>query len=372
MDFLQEKILDNSVQNLLIVSGTILLVVLFQKLLAHSLASFIYLFISRRWKIFDQQKFSRMFFKPLSWFLIITVCLAALSRLTYPGAWELKIYKITFYEILEKAGVIIFIYSFFRLLFSVIDFVSLILAHRAKLTVDKTDDQLVVFFRDFLKAILAIVGVLLVLKAGFNQNIGNLLTGLSIVGAALALSARESLENLIASFIIFFDKPFFVGDLVRVNAVTGTVERIGLRSTRIRTADKTLVTVPNKQMVDSIVDNWSMRTNLRVEIKLEIGHQSKPESAQRLIEKIKTFLGKQSAISSSAVYMLDYSKTGATLTIEYFTAIIPAPAFNLLKQQVNLELMRLVSEEEITLASPNSITIVQPNAPDAPRQRPIL
>jgi MscS family membrane protein len=99
----------------------------------------------------------------------------------------------------------------------------------------------------------------MIIKACFNQPLGHLLTGLSIVGAALALSARESLENLIASFIIFFDKPFFSGDTVKVNNITGTVEKIGLRSTRILTTDKTLVTVPNKQMVDSIVDNWSMR-----------------------------------------------------------------------------------------------------------------
>jgi MscS family membrane protein len=79
-------------------------------------------------------------------------------------------------------------------------------------------------------------------------------------GAALALAARESLENIIASFIIFFDKPFVTGDNLKIQQVTGTVERIGLRSTRIRTADKTLVSVPNKQMVDSIVDNLSMRT----------------------------------------------------------------------------------------------------------------
>ncbi|MEI9958567.1 MAG: mechanosensitive ion channel domain-containing protein [Ferruginibacter sp.] len=59
------------------------------------------------------------------------------------------------------------------------------------------------------------------------------------------------MENLIASFIIFFDKPFTAGDTLTANNISGTVEKIGLRSTRIRTADKTLVTIPNKLMVDS-------------------------------------------------------------------------------------------------------------------------
>ena len=97
-----------------------------------------------------------------------------------------------------------------------------------------------------------------------------MLTGLSIVGAAVALALRESLENLIASFIIFFDKPFTLGDLVKVQNITGNVEKIGLRSTRIRTDQKTYITVPNKQMVDSILDNLSLRTQLKGELRLQV------------------------------------------------------------------------------------------------------
>ncbi|MFX4531874.1 mechanosensitive ion channel domain-containing protein, partial [Acinetobacter baumannii] len=90
------------------------------------------------------------------------------------------------------------------------------------------------FFKDFFKVLIVINGILMIIHFSLHKNIGNLLTGLSIVGAALALATRESLENLIASFIIFFDKPFSAGDLVKVHAFTGVVEKIGLRSTRIR------------------------------------------------------------------------------------------------------------------------------------------
>jgi MscS family membrane protein len=113
------------------------------------------------------------------------------------------------------------------------------------------------------------IGILLILRFSFNKPIGNL-TGLSIVGAAIALATRESMENLIASFIIFFDKPFITGDQVKVNNFTGTIERIGLRSTRIRTLDKTYISVPNKQMVDTIVDNITLRTQRKVELRLEL------------------------------------------------------------------------------------------------------
>ncbi|HCT22466.1 MAG TPA: mechanosensitive ion channel protein MscS, partial [Chitinophagaceae bacterium] len=94
-------------------------------------------------------------------------------------------------------------------------------------TSDQTDNQLIVFFKDFLKVLIVLNGILLILHFVFHKDIGNLLTGLSIVGAAIALATRESLENLIASFIIFFDKPFVTGDLVKVQGFTGTIEKIG-------------------------------------------------------------------------------------------------------------------------------------------------
>lgn len=214
------------------------------------------------------------------------------------------------------------------------------------------------------------------MKAVFNQSVGYLLTSLSIVGAALALSAKESLENLIASFIIFFDKPFFVGDTVKVNSVTGSVERIGLRSTRIRTADKTLVTVPNKQMVDSIVDNWSMRSARRAEIRLELSDKTPAEKVNALIDSIKKMLEekKQSGINNYTSFLFEFNKNGPVVFIEYFTAPNTMTEFNATKQSVNLALMQLVKENGVEMATNSSnITIVSSDHDsDAPKSNPII
>ncbi|MGR9922062.1 mechanosensitive ion channel family protein, partial [Escherichia coli] len=88
-------------------------------------------------------------------------------------------------------------------------------------------------------------------------------------------------------FIIFFDKPFTVGDLVKVNGFSGTVEKIGLRSTRIRTLEKTFISVPNKQMVDTIVDNISLRTQRKAELKVEIDINANSQSITNLLSAIK-------------------------------------------------------------------------------------
>src|SRR6185295_1989539 len=137
------------------------------------------------------------------------------------------------------------------------------------------------------------------------------------------LGAKESLENLIASFIIFFDKPFFAGDTVKVNNITGRVEKIGLRSTRILTGDKTLVTMPNKQMVDSVVDNWSMRTQRRAEIRLDLSVKTPVAKIEDIISETKKLLNRNAGqLVNYSVFLRDISKYGITIIVEYFTGPI--------------------------------------------------
>jgi MscS family membrane protein len=199
--------------------------------------------------------------------------------------------------------------------------------------------------------IIYIIGVLLVLRYVFNESIGNLVTSLSIVGAAIALSTRESLENIIASFIIFFDKPFKTGDDLTIQSITGNVERIGLRSTKIRTADKTLVSVPNKQMVDSIVDNLSMRTERRDAIIIELSQKTNSSDVKKAIETIKSNLQQHNpALISYAVYLTEITKTGLQIHIEYLTPITPVVQIESLKQNIQLQIKEILEELKIELS----------------------
>ena len=282
MDFLETIYFNNTVKSYLIVVGTILFVLLFKRFLSRYIAAFFYRFIKRIWKDIGKSSFVDLVIEPIEWSLVIIIAVFSIDKLTFPDALDFTIYGHSTLDIARRLGAGVIIVALTWLALRLMDFAALILEQKANQTTDTRDNQLVVFFRDFLKVIIGICGVLLIVKACFNQPIGNLLTGLSIVGAAVALAAKESMENLIASFIIFFDKPFFTGDVVKVNNVTGLVERIGLRSTRVRTGDKTLVTVPNKQMVDSTVDNWSMRTERRAEIKLELSAKTSSEALETI------------------------------------------------------------------------------------------
>jgi MscS family membrane protein len=192
----------------------------------------------------------------------------------------------------------------------------------------------------------------MILKFALSYDISSLLTGLSIATAAIALATRESLENLIASFIIFFDKPFTMGDIVKVNSIQGTVERIGLRSTRIRTDEKTYVTVPNKQMVDSIMDNLSLRTQRRVLQQIELHADTSHDNINQFIQRAKNvFNQKKDKVENYSVFLLNISKNAFVIQVEFFTAPIPVANFNELRQEVNLALIALMEDLNIKLAT---------------------
>ena len=355
MYFLETLFLDNTLKSYGIVLGTIAFVLLFKRLLSHYVASLLFLFVKNHWKTIQKKEFISLIIKPLAWFITISISVFAIDKLIFPEAWKFTIYGHPTEEILEKIGKCLIVLYFIWFVLSLINFVALIFEQKAKLTKDKRDDQLIVFFRDFLKVIVVILGILLLIKAGFNQDVGTVLTGLSIVGAAMALAAKESLENLIASFIIFFDKPFFTGDTLKVNNVTGTVEHIGLRSTRIRTADKTLVTVPNKQMVDSVVDNFSMRTQRRAELKLEFSAKTNTPELENFIQSAKKMLSeKQDVIEKYSVFFSEYNKNGITITIEYFTIHFSMTEFNQLKETINIELKKQIESLGLEMASAGS------------------
>lgn len=357
MDFLDQEWGGNTVREYLVVAGIILFVLLLKRFISRYLASLLFKLVHKIWKDVDRASFVNLVFQPIGLFLLILVSVVSLHKLNFPAQLNIDLYGYSVKEIVHCAGTIVLIISFIWLLLRLIDFIALILEKKADLTPEMTDNQLVVFFRDFFKAVVVIIGVMMVLSFAFGLHVGNIITGLSIVGAAIALALRESLENLIASFVIFFDKPFTTGDLVKVKDITGTVEKIGLRSTRIRSDYKTYVSVPNKQMVDSVLDNLSLRTQRRADLQIEISLQTSSASAQQLVAGIQKLLIRKD-IESFNVHLSDITGTAIVIVADYYTAQANIQEFNAIKQEVNLQCLRLLEDLKIQLAGASTDIII--------------
>lgn len=358
-EFLSKILYHNTIGSYLLVSGIILAAYFIRNFLSKYLAAVILRFFIRD-KFLKKEKFFEYIIEPLGLFIFSLTVIIALAKLKMPPEWDIKIYSaITLHKVLEGLASASLIILFTRLCIRFMLFIALLLENRANTTDDKTDNQLVIFFRDFFKVLLNIVGALLLLRFVFNYDISKLVTGLSIVGAALALATKESLENLIASFIIFFDKPFTAGDLVKVQGFMGTVEKIGLRSTRIRTDHKTYITVPNKQMVDSIMDNITLRTQRRGELILELDLQTTPVKLRALVQNIKKILEKLAA-ENTTVYLSNTGKNAHVVSIEYFFGMEESfEDFVHHKEDINLQVISLLHESEIKLAGGATTVVIR-------------
>ena len=298
---MEEIILSNSVRSWLVVLGTIAFIILFKTVISRNIAEGLYRLLKQKWSYIDKPQFIGRVLQPLSWSIVIFISVVALDRLVFPEAFKFTLLDHHSEFFIPKIGTLLLIIAVTWFIVGLVNFVAFMLEKQA----DNVGDQAITFLRDILKVLVVVAGLLAILQMVFNKDVRVILQGLTIIGAAIALAAKESLENLIASFIIFFDKPFYAGDFVKVNNVSGTVERIGLRSTRIRTLEKTLVTIPNKQMVDSVVDNLSMRIGRRAEIKMEFDAKTPPEKINTFINKTKDILeNHKEQMVSSSVFLL--------------------------------------------------------------------
>jgi len=215
------------------------------------------------------------------------------------------------------------------------------------------DRQLLPFVRELLKILLIIISFFFSLGFVFELNVANIVAGLGLGGLAFALAAKESLENLFASFTIFLDKPFVVGDLVTVNGITGNVEKVGFRSTRIRTLEKSFVTLPNKQLIDNPLDNHSLRTHRRADFILRLEFQLEKEKLQAFVDGIRSVLRNNPNCSEeSEACFFSFGESAMEIRVLFFADTIEFNDFLRIREEINLKILQLADSLEIRFAYP--------------------
>ncbi|MBA3283827.1 MAG: mechanosensitive ion channel family protein [Nitrosopumilus sp.] len=352
---LQQEWLGNTIESYLWFIGIILFGFLFLRFITRVLSKLLFKIFKQHSEGVSLENFLTLLRTPVAVFLFLITFLIAAQHLEYPPQWNL--------EPVENFGLKSFMKSLFQVLLvlsitwiisRLVDFVGLILAYRASLTDSKSDDQLVPFFRDALKIIIIIFGFFFILGAVFNLNIASLIAGLGIGGLAVALAAKESLENLFGSFTIFLDKPFVVGDMVQVGSIIGTVERIGFRSTRLRTLEKSYVTIPNKKMVDSELDNLSLRTFRRARFNFGVTYDTSVEQIKAIVSDIQKFINDHPNTNQDGnVRFLEFGDSSLDIMVQYFVDTMDWNIFIKIKEEINFEIMEIVKKHGSSFAFPS-------------------
>jgi MscS family membrane protein len=186
---------------------------------------------------------------------------------------------------LKFVGTAVAVWAFYNL----IDLVMGYFEARAARTSSRMDDVLVPLVRKTLKVLMVAVGTVFIVRA-LGYEIRPLLAGLGLGGLAFALAAKDTLANFFGSVTVVLDRPFQVGDWVKVGDVEGTVESVGLRSSRIRTFYNSQVSVPNADLITTTVDNLGRRRYRRISCKLSVTYSTTPEQLEAFCEGIRELI----------------------------------------------------------------------------------
>lgn len=232
----------------------------------------------------------------------------------------------------------------------------------------KNDDlatAMVPVFRRVLKPIAGAM-VLVVALQNVGMNVAGLLAGLGIGGLAIALAGKTALENLIGSIAIAFDRPFKIGDFIKVGDFLGTIEDVGLRSTRIRTLDRTLVSIPNGQMADAKVENFARRDRYKVVVTLGLEYGARIEQVKLVVDDLKKHLLANANVwqESFSVRFVGYG--ASSLNVEVFCYVVAASfdLFTGMREELLFEMGRIVERSGARFAFPSQ-TLYQAQAEPA-------
>lgn len=205
-------------------------------------------------------------------------------------------------------------------------------------------------------AVFVVVGTLMTVQS-LGYNVSTILQGLGIGGLAFALAAQDTIANLFGSIVVAIDQPFKIGETVKIGAHTGTVEDIGLRSTKIRLVDKSLVVMPNKLVSSEAIVNLSRFTQRRVEQVLGLTYDTTPDQLAAIVEDIRGILMADAEIdpTSVLVYFRDLSASSLDVWVVYVSRDADAKKSFALKQRMNLAIMRAVAARGLSFAFPTSV-----------------
>ena len=359
--FLETKYLENSIQNYLIFISAIILGLLFKGLISRYLSHSLYKIIGSKEKRVGVEKFDNLLTRPISLFVMLSILFFGASHLEFPKSWELaSINEFGVKMIINKGFTFIYICSVFWIIVKIVDYIGLILLKKAEETANKMDDQLIPFALEIIKFIVYVFAICVILANVMGVNIIALTTGLGIGGIALAMASKESLENLLGSFTIFLDQPFTVGDTVTVGSVTGTVEKVGFRSTRIRTFDKSLVTLPNKKMIDAELDNLGMRPVRRVKFNIGLTYETNIEQIKAIVADIQNMINEHKETNQEGkVRFQEFGSSSLDILVIYY---VDSPKWDNLinvRQDINYKIMEIVKKHNSDFAFPSTTVYLQ-------------
>ena len=348
-DFLQQIWWHNSLRMYAIVLGELIGIYIFFKLLKKFIIALIKKFTGRTTSELKDAIVAgaEKFILP---FLLFTVSYAIIDQLNFTTHTE---------HILKVAIAVITAYYFIRFINHVIHLSVLLYMQRKEESTERITHLSGILI--VVKALIWIAGILMLIE-NLGYNITTIITGLGIGGIAIALAAQNILTDLFSYFVIFFDKPFEIGDTISVNNITGTVEHIGIKTSHIRVFTGEQLIMPNTELVKSTIKNIKRLQRRGILFKINVTYDTAKEKLALIPALIKEILDKQEHASLDRCHLTTLNDFSITYDCLYFIDSSDFKLYLDIQQNIYLEMINVFAAQGIDFAFPTQTVILQPPA----------
>ncbi len=211
-----------------------------------------------------------------------------------------------------------------------------------------------------LNVVVWILGIIFLID-NLGYDITTLIAGLGIGGIAIALAAQVILKDLFSYFVIFFDKPFELGDSITVDDKSGTVEYIGIKTTRIRAVGGEQLVMSNTDLTDSRVQNLKRMEQRRVVFKLGISYKTSSEKLKKIPDLVSEIIQSQNLTRVDRAHFLSFTDSALSFEFVYFVLSADYNVYMDIQQEINIGIFNSFNQEQIEFAHPTQYIYLDNN-----------
>ncbi|WP_349408909.1 mechanosensitive ion channel family protein [Pseudalkalibacillus sp. SCS-8] len=236
--------------------------------------------------------------------------------------------------------------------------------HRLDLQVDQI---LIPFVSRVLKFVIIAISIS-VLAQEWGYDVNGFVAGLGIGGLAFAFAAKEALGNLFGGIVIIIERPFSIGDWIQTPSVEGVVEDINFRSTQVRTFADALVTVPNADIANDPITNWTRMRKRRVFFNLGVTYTTPKEKIETCVKQIKTLITEHPEVHPDFIEVRfdKYNDSSLDIMIYFYTKTTAWVNYLEVKEDINLRIMEILDREGVSVAFPSRSIYMEKDGESSP------
>ncbi|MBD3280670.1 mechanosensitive ion channel [Candidatus Dojkabacteria bacterium] len=223
---------------------------------------------------------------------------------------------------------------------------------------DSQDPTALKVLNSFIELVVWIVAALILMQ-NFGYNITTLLGGLGIAGIAVAFGLQNVLEDIFSFFTLYFDKPFKIGDFIVVGDDAGTVKRIGIKSTRIRTLQGQELVISNKELTGTRVNNYKKLKNRRIEFEFGVTYGTPHKKLEKIPSIVESVVSKIDAVEHDRTHLKEFGDSALVFETVFIVDDSSYDVYMDVRQQINLAMIKSFEKEKIEFAFPTQTVFVK-------------